>query len=279
MFFSLPRHGLRLHEQAKKAQSVIKLLTERVQGEQELARQETELRERVEAEVEFWRRMETLARQEIDRKDRALQEINKFLKLQTERARVLESKLSAFAEREFVLAQERDHLRELVAATKEGKQLERSRSSSSRGLELSDAQTPLTTSPTSDAPPSVSDTEVVQMVRTLNNEISRTATLMTNAFRISGERHGEGFAEMYETTRQTVGPIMAELLESVQHQEDPILVHVALQTDMIGFAAELISAWDFQHSSNSVFSGIYKQMLISGVVSQAPHLCLLNVDS
>ncbi|KAJ2965187.1 hypothetical protein NUW54_g14204 [Trametes sanguinea] len=64
-----------------------------------------------------------------------------------------------------------------------------------------------------------------------------------------------------------MGPVLAELLESIQHQDDPILIDIALKADMVGFAAEIVSAWDFQHQSKSVFTGVYKQMLRS-----EPHL-------
>ncbi|KAI8977708.1 hypothetical protein BD414DRAFT_516978 [Trametes punicea] len=105
------------------------------------------------------------------------------------------------------------------------------------------------------------------MVRTLNLEISEVATQVTNAFRVGEAPETDRAALAFERAREAMGPVMAELLESIQHQDDPILIDIALKADMVGFAAEIVSAWDFQHQSKSVFTGVYKQMLRS-----EPHL-------
>ncbi|KAL6310514.1 hypothetical protein BKA93DRAFT_721293 [Sparassis latifolia] len=101
------------------------------------------------------------------------------------------------------------------------------------------------------------------MLRSLNLEISRTATFLTESFRAEDRRDGEGITRAFERTKESVGPVIAELLESSRQQEDPILVHFALQASIASFSAGIISAWDFQHQSNSIFAGIYKQMLKS----------------
>ncbi|KAH9895578.1 hypothetical protein C8Q73DRAFT_644015 [Cubamyces lactineus] len=105
------------------------------------------------------------------------------------------------------------------------------------------------------------------MVRTLNLEISEVATQVTNSFHVVEAPEPDRAALAFERAREAMGPVMAELLESIQHQDDPILIDIALKTDMVGFAAEIVSAWDFQHQSKSVFTGVYKQMLRS-----EPHL-------
>ena len=83
----------------------------------------------------------------------------------------------------------------------------------------------------------------------------------------------------FERAREAVGPVMAELLETIQHHDDPILIDIALKADMVGFAAEITSAWDFQHQSKSVFTGVYKQMRRSGTQgshasSFRPRVCI-----
>ncbi|KAI9060750.1 hypothetical protein FKP32DRAFT_1577355 [Trametes sanguinea] len=105
------------------------------------------------------------------------------------------------------------------------------------------------------------------MVRTLNLEISEVATQVTNSFHVAQAPEPDRVVLAFERAREAMGPVMAELLESIQHQDDPILIDIALKADMVGFAAEIVSAWDFQHQSKSVFTGVYKQMLRS-----EPHL-------
>ncbi|KAM5545777.1 hypothetical protein V8D89_000815 [Ganoderma adspersum] len=104
------------------------------------------------------------------------------------------------------------------------------------------------------------DDIVLAMVRTLNFEISEVASQVTNAFRVADAPDADRVSQALERAREAVGPVMAELLESIQHQDDPILVDIALKADMVGFAAEVASAWDFQHQSTPVFTGLYKQM-------------------
>ena len=128
---------------------------------------------------------------------------------------------------------------------------------------------PEATSPGLQATISTTDDTVLQMVRTLNLEISEVASRVTNAFRVTDAPDSHKVAAAFERAREAVGPVMAELLESIQHQDDPILVDIALKADMVGFAAEVVSAWDFQHQSKSVFSGVYRQMRRSGT-SHAP---------
>ncbi|KAI0824345.1 hypothetical protein BC628DRAFT_1410970 [Trametes gibbosa] len=101
------------------------------------------------------------------------------------------------------------------------------------------------------------------MVRTLNLEISEVATQVTNSFHVAEAPEPDRAALAFDRAREAMGPVMAELLETIQHQDDPLLIDIALKADMVGFAAEIVSAWDFQHQSRSVFTGVYKQMLRS----------------
>ena len=108
------------------------------------------------------------------------------------------------------------------------------------------------------------DDIVLVMVHTLNFEISEVASQVTNTFRVADAPDPDRVSQAFERAREAVGPVMAELLESIEHQDDPILVDIALKADMVGFAAEVASAWDFQHQSKPVFTGLYKQMRRSG---------------
>ncbi|RPD53889.1 hypothetical protein L226DRAFT_617299 [Lentinus tigrinus ALCF2SS1-7] len=109
-------------------------------------------------------------------------------------------------------------------------------------------------------PTSTFDDVVLHTVRTLDLEVSKVASQVTNAFRVAETPDPDRVTPAFDRAREAVGPVMAELLETIQHQEDPILIDIALKADMVGFAAEIASAWDFQHQSKSVFTGVYKQM-------------------
>ena len=108
------------------------------------------------------------------------------------------------------------------------------------------------------------DDIVLVMVRTLNFEVSEVASRVTNTFRVADASDPDKVGRAFERAREAVGPVMAELLESIQHQDDPILIDIALKADMVGFAAEIASAWDFQHQSKPMFAGLYRQMRRSG---------------
>lgn len=194
----------------------------------------TRMAEKKQEDAEFWCRMEGFARTELMKKDVALRQ----------------------AEEEIVAQRERDlqtRLRDAPAASLE----QASRVASSSHVAANDV------------PPAISsfDDVVLHMVRTLNLEISEVASQVTNAFHVAQTHDPDNATLAFDRAREAVGPVMAELLESIQHQEDPILIDIALKADMVGFAAEIASAWDFQHQSKSVFTGVYKQMRRSGTRS------------
>ncbi|KAI0628249.1 hypothetical protein C8Q77DRAFT_1068290 [Trametes polyzona] len=107
------------------------------------------------------------------------------------------------------------------------------------------------------------DEVILHKIRTLNLEISEVATQVTNSFNVAEAPEAERASLAFERAREAMGPVLAELLETIQHQDDPILIDIALKADMVAFAGEIVSAWDFQHQSKSVFVGVYKQMLRS----------------
>ncbi|KZT11075.1 uncharacterized protein LAESUDRAFT_741366 [Laetiporus sulphureus 93-53] len=187
--------------------------------------------------------MEGLARREIWRKESALQRIELSLQAQTKRLKSLESQL---------------HVAELLALEREltsEEELSRLQAAlTSARTEASDVQNRLQVEDVQ------SDADAVQLILDLNSEISQTAALLADAFRAEGVRSGVEFTAALIRAREAVGPIMAELLESIHHEEDPVLVHIALQADMVAFTSGIISAWDFQHQNNTTFAGIYKQM-------------------
>ncbi|KAI0738325.1 hypothetical protein C8Q80DRAFT_1113917 [Daedaleopsis nitida] len=171
--------------------------------------------------------MEGLARSELAKKDVALQEKDEELAARREQIRDLQTRLTL------------EH----------------------GSREASDAHS-LPAEPVPDVRSTIGsvDDVVLHMVRTLNFEISEVASQVTNAFRVAEPPDPERAMQSFERACEAVGPVMAELLESIHHQDDPILIDIALKADMVGFAAEIASAWDLQHQSKSVFTGVYKQM-------------------
>lgn len=238
------RRNAQLRAQLDEACQTTRTLRERLREETAQVQLVMEL---ASEEVEFWRRMEGLARRELWRQADALRRAEAALEAQTVRVQLLDAELqesTLLAQgRQRHLADERASLQELLGASRAA---------------LPEAQ------PWAGPGDAQSDADVVQMVRSLNLEITRAATVLTNAFHVEDDgRSGEDFADASERTKTAVGPVMAELLESIQHEEDPILVHVAMQADMVSFAAGIVSAWDFQHQSDATFSSIHKQMLKS----------------
>ena len=95
-----------------------------------------------------------------------------------------------------------------------------------------------------------------------NSEIAAGAVRLSAGFAVAAAHDADAMAAA--AAGEAVGPIMAELLESIHHQDDAIVLEIALKADMVSFAAEIMSAWDFQHQSKSVLGGIYRQMLRTG---------------
>ncbi|KAI0704719.1 hypothetical protein C8Q76DRAFT_771404 [Earliella scabrosa] len=159
----------------------------------------------------------------------------------------LEKRDTALQEKEDALAAQREEIHNLQTRLNEERAASLERASRS-----SLSQVPSTTGALDDT--------VLNMVRTLNFEISEVASQVTNAFRVADTHDPDAVTPAFERAREAVGPVMAELLESIQHADDPILIDIALKADMVGFAAEIASAWDFQHQSRAVFAGVYRQM-------------------
>ncbi|KAH9940126.1 uncharacterized protein BXZ73DRAFT_99124 [Epithele typhae] len=93
------------------------------------------------------------------------------------------------------------------------------------------------------SPISTLDGTVLQIVRTLNFEISEAAApRVTNTFRVAENPEPLKVAAAFERAREAVGPVIAELLESIHHREDPIPIYI------------------FQPPSQSVFAGAYREL-------------------
>ena len=212
--------------------------------------------EKTRNETQFWWRMEGLARAELTRKEAALKA------------------------KEDELVAQREQIHDLQTHLRDGRVAPPGSPGLAHGSRVDvEASGQVAELPAVQPPTSTFDDVVLHMVRTLNLEISEVASQVTNAFRIAETPDADRVALAFDRAREAVGPVMAELLETIQHQDDPILIDIALKADMVGFAAEIASAWDFQHQSKSVFTGVYKQMRRSGTQgshasSFRPRVCI-----
>lgn len=206
---------------------------------------------------EFWGRMDALARAELERRGTALREKDAALAEQRQKIDGLQARVRGDRDRD----------------VDEARGTERDADAEERSPAHPAATSPISEGdlPALRATISTTDETVLQMVRTLNFEISEVASRVTNAFRVADAPDAHKVAAAFERAREAVGPVMAELLESIHHQEDPILIDIALKADMVGFAAEVVSAWDFQHQSKSVFSGVYRLLRRSGTPPSLLH--------
>lgn len=203
-------------------------------------------------ELDIWKRKEGLAQKEVKRQEEAIRRVHDRLHFQ---AAQVQEVVCALRDTTVLARQweescllERENLQKL---------LERQDS------QLLDARRFLAAS----AVP-LSESDVVDLVRKLNNGIAGLSETLITV--IHFKERSPHLEESYEHLERTIGPDLTELLGSVSHQDDPILVHTALKTDMSGFAGGVVSSWDFQHQNHSVFVGIYKQMLKSGKWAHPP---------
>lgn len=133
-----------------------------------------------------------------------------------------------------------------------------------RTLELKGAQSFLTTADT------LSGAEVLSMVEELNGEILQTAAFMADSFDFRELKTcpGDGRTIAHTRTKEVLGSTMLDLLRSIRHSEDPLVVQIALQASMTGFARWIITIWHVAVSNNQgLLADIHSQMRGSGKCS------------
>lgn len=117
-------------------------------------------------------------------------------------------------------------------------------------------------------PDSISDVDAVKLVSALNAEIFQTASLLADSFGTIKSRALEGIDNRSACgrVRQMFGPRLVELLRSVPHDENPILLRVAFQACMVVFSDWISAAWHFQMEPAPQFFGeVYRNVWISGM--------------
>ena len=142
-----------------------------------------------------------------------------------------------------------------------------------RTAELKAAQAFLTTAD------KLSNVDVVNLVDALNAEILQISALVADAFTFgpkNGGRtmHSEEVEEALARATETVGPRMVQLLESSEHNEDPILVQIAFQGGLCAYVQWIISSWYFESPDDEgLLRDVYTDIRNSGKSSYPPRSC------
>lgn len=112
----------------------------------------------------------------------------------------------------------------------------------------------------------LSGVELSSMTEGLNAEILQVAAIVADMFDFGVKVNtGEELTAARTTIGGILGPTMLQLLSSVRHCEDPLVVQIALQSCMTKFAEWAIVAWHLDMSRDqSILMNIYSEMQRAG---------------
>ncbi|KIK93918.1 hypothetical protein PAXRUDRAFT_33808 [Paxillus rubicundulus Ve08.2h10] len=109
-----------------------------------------------------------------------------------------------------------------------------------RTRELKGAQAFLTKADT------LSGAEVIALVEALNSEIMQTSAFISDSFDFARQpMHADEMKEASTRISELMGPTMTNLLGTVQHSGDPLLVQIALQGATVEFSRWIVMTWDY----------------------------------
>ncbi|KAG9312277.1 hypothetical protein JVU11DRAFT_7582 [Chiua virens] len=109
-----------------------------------------------------------------------------------------------------------------------------------RTRELKAAQVYLTKADT------LSGAEVISLVDALNVEILQTSAFISDSFDFARPPvHPDEMKEASNRITELMGSTLTNLLSSVLHSEDPLLVQIALQGATVEFSRWIMMTWDF----------------------------------
>jgi hypothetical protein len=128
----------------------------------------------------------------------------------------------------------------------------------------------------------VAGADVTKMVEALNSDILQIAASLGEAFEFAAQRssdppssleEADELEDAIEQVEEVLGARMTDFLRSSNHDEDPILVQMALQASMCAFCNWIISSWFF-HSieKEQLLEDIYEHIRDSGA---RPHVFFL----
>jgi hypothetical protein len=130
-------------------------------------------------------------------------------------------------------------------------------------------------------PDVITDVDAVKLVSALNAEIFQTGALLAESFGSVAPRALEGLDNRTACgrVRQMFGQRLVDLLKSVRHDENPVLLRVAFQACMVVFSDWISAAWHFQSEPAPQFFGeVYRNVWLSGS-SSVPDLNVREHDS
>ncbi|KAF9231966.1 hypothetical protein BU15DRAFT_67882 [Melanogaster broomeanus] len=92
----------------------------------------------------------------------------------------------------------------------------------------------------------LSGAEVITLLEALNSEIMQTSAFISDTFDFARQQaHADEMKEASTRISELMGPMMTNLLSTVQHGGDPLLVQIALQGATVEFSRWIIMTWDY----------------------------------
>ena len=115
----------------------------------------------------------------------------------------------------------------------------------------------------------VEETEIVQKLRRLNEEIFETAAYISESFAFDGGvRKLDDLKEACTRARKALGSATLQKLVSIRHDEDPLLVQIACQSGMVECCRKIISSWGCDGSKADQFlPELFSRLKKSGMQS------------
>lgn len=232
-----------LHQVEARARLETKTLGTRLEGKSQIAaaaeKEGSELRERLDE-----------AKRESDRLLAQVEKLKETLGAEKERGSLLQEQLNGLEKVNRLLKSEykdiSDQNSRIVAML----------NSRSCGSE----STPTTSNP-------VEETEIVQKLRRLNEEIFEAAAYMSESFPFDSKvRRIDDLKEACTRARKVLGSVALHKLVSIRHDEDPLLVQVTLQSGMAECCRKIISSWGCDGSkADQLLPELFSRLKKSGM--------------
>jgi len=175
-----------------------------------------------------------------------------------DRSVILEERMAKIAQELDSVSEEKSRLTEVHAKTLQLLEV--------RSLELKGAQEFLTKTDR------YSGADVIKMIEALNSEILQTAVTMVEMFAPELKREwtskqnaanpaSEDLRNAIEHTEEILGPQMTSMLQTFDHQDEPILLQIAFQASMCAFTEWLIDSWLFHaRDSELLLQEVYERL-------------------
>lgn len=110
---------------------------------------------------------------------------------------------------------------------------------------------------------SLSGAEVTTMMDGLNADILEMAAFMADSFQFEKVREVRGEQKAAcERVRESLGARMPNLLISIRHKDDPMLIQIALQSCLAWYCTRIIRAWciDTHNQMSDILIRVYEDV-------------------